>query len=977
MLSSQFFIGYSVTLSLPSFSSYSFSQQDLLLSTFFFLFILYISLFLLNLNHKGSGIFCGFFFFVGLFGFPLICVWVLLVIRLIHLWVLFHSIFNGLFQSSHAMSSGPATAGGTGLPGAYGSASGQLNPGYSSGPGSTEFEAVSRPQDESTESNSALHLSASSLHIGVADGAGHIGSEDDSATASFPPTTSASDLHSVDSSDVAKESGASSQSLPSQVTTERLGTGISEPSLTTRDALDRYQIVAQKLEALLNNDGKDAEAQVVIAEVPEIILRCISRDEAALAVAQKVFKGLYENGSNNIHIGAHLAILTAIRDVCKLVVKELSSWVIYSDEERKFNKDITIGLIRSELLNLDEYNVHMAKLIDGGRNKTATEFAISLLQTLVVEESKVISELHNLVDALAKVAQKPGSPESLQQLVEIVKNPAGSAAALSSVNFGKEDKAPGYSTASREDYNNAESVEPDPAGFLEQVSMLFADWYRRCELPGANDAAFTNYILQLHQSGLLEGDDMTDRFFRLLTELSVTHCLSSEVINSGTLQLSQVQNLSFLAVDIYAKLVFSILKGSNKVLLSKILAVTVTFIQKDAEEKKAFFNPRPYSRLFINWLQDLGSLEPIVDGANFQVLAMFANAFHALQPLRVPSFSFAWLELVSHQHFMPKMLTANGQKGWPFIQRLLVDLFQFMEPFLRSAELGIPVHFLYKGTLRVLLVLLHDFPEFLCDYHFTFCGVIPPSCIQMRNIILSAFPRNTRVPDPSIPNLQIDLLPESSQSPRILSEVDAALKAKQMKADVDEYLKTRQPGSFLTELKQKLLLPPSDAAAAGTCYNVPLINSLVLYVGMQAIQQLQPKTVPLAMCLVGAALDIFQTLIGDLDTEGRYLFLNAVANQLRYPSTHTLYFSLILLYLFAESNQEIIQEQITRVLLERLIVNRPHPWGHLINFIELIKNRRYKFWNRAFLRCAPEIEKLFESVSRRCGAQNLWMKHGF
>lgn len=65
------------------------------------------------------------------------------------------------------------------------------------------------------------------------------------------------------------------------------------------------------------------------------------------------------------------------------------------------------------------------------------------------------------------------------------------------------------------------------------------------------------------------------------------------------------------------------------------------------------------------------------------------------------------------------------------------------------------VHFLYKGTLRVLLVLLHDFPEFLCDYHFTFCDVIPPSCIQMRNIILSAFPRNMRLPDPSTPNLKV------------------------------------------------------------------------------------------------------------------------------------------------------------------------------------------------------------------------------
>jgi CCR4-NOT transcription complex subunit 1 len=54
-------------------------------------------------------------------------------------------------------------------------------------------------------------------------------------------------------------------------------------------------------------------------------------------------------------------------------VSTLFLQVIYSDEERKFNKDITIGLIRSELLNLAEYNVHMAKLIDGGRNSKYKE----------------------------------------------------------------------------------------------------------------------------------------------------------------------------------------------------------------------------------------------------------------------------------------------------------------------------------------------------------------------------------------------------------------------------------------------------------------------------------------------------------------------------------------------------------------------------------------------------------------------------
>ncbi|KAJ6337998.1 hypothetical protein OIU76_007635 [Salix suchowensis] len=870
-------------------------------------------------------------------------------------------------QSSHVIPTGSASSGATGPASAYGSVS---------------LDVAS----EAIESNSAALLRcsmviycAASIHI-------QQGSENISTSAVISATTS-SEVSQVESSDVVKEAGVSSQPPSSSVASERVGSSVADASLNTRDVLDKYQIIAQKLETLVTSDSREAEIQGVVAEVPEIIIRSVSRDEAALAVAQKVFKGLYENASNSFHVNACLAILAAIRDVCKLVVKELTSWVIYSEEERKFNKDITLGLMRSELLNLAEYNVHMAKLIDGGRNRAATDFAVSLIQALVAEESNVISELHNFVDVLAKLAAKPGSSESLQQLIEIARNPGVNAAALTNLALGKEDKTrqsrdkpTNQLIANREEYSNIEPLEAD--GFREQVSKLFAEWHRICELPGGNDAASTHYISQLHQNGLLKGDEMTDRFFRVLMEISVAHCLSSEVINSNGLQSPhQMQNLSFLAIDIYAKLVFSILKveqGSSKLFpLSKILSITVKFIQKDSEEKKNSFNARPYFRLFISWLRDLLSPEPIGDGVNFQILTAFAGAFHNLQPLKVPGFSYVWLSLVSHRNFMPRLLIGNAQKGWPHAQRLLVDLFQFLEPYLRNAELAVPVHLLYKGTLRVLLVLLHDFPEFLCDYHFTFCDVIPPSCIQMRNIILSAFPLNMRLPDPSTPNLKIDLLPEIREPPHILSEVDAALKLKLMKTDVDEYLKTRQQGSsFLAELKQRLLLSPSEAASSGTRYNVPLINSLVLYAGMQAIQQLQARTphgqsagntVPLAVFLVDAALDIYQTLILDLDTEGRYLFLNAVANQLRYPNNHTHYFSFVLLYLFAESNQEIIQEQITRVLLERLIVNRPHPWGLLITFIELIKNPRYNFWNRSFIRCAPEIEKLFESIARSCG----------
>ena len=54
---------------------------------------------------------------------------------------------------------------------------------------------------------------------------------------------------------------------------------------------------------------------------------------------------------------------------------------------------------------------------------------------------------------------------------------------------------------------------------------------------------------------------------------------------------------------------------------------------------------------------------------------------------------------------------------------------------------------------------------------------------------------------------------------------------------------------------------------------------------------------------IETATEVFRNLLVNMDTEGRYLILNAIANQLRYPNNHTHYFSFIILYLFAEATQ--------------------------------------------------------------------------
>ena len=63
---------------------------------------------------------------------------------------------------------------------------------------------------------------------------------------------------------------------------------------------------------------------------------------------------------------------------------------------------------------------------------------------------------------------------------------------------------------------------------------------------------------------------------------------------------------------------------------------------------------------------------------------------------------------------------------------------------------------------------------------------------------------------------------------------------------------------------------------------------------------------------------LLKSVIAMYSITGRYLFLNAIANQLRYPNSHTHYFSCALLSLFAEANTEAVQEQITRFVYSGL-----------------------------------------------------------
>ncbi|MCJ8734444.1 hypothetical protein PDJAM_G00235480 [Pangasius djambal] len=743
----------------------------------------------------------------------------------------------------------------------------------------------------------------------------------------------------------------------------------------------------QHLHAIPPALAMNPQAQALRSLLEAVVMARNSRDGiTALGLLQKAVEGLLDATS-----GADAELLMSYRECHLLVLKALQDsraygpqWcnkqitrcLIECRDEYKYNVEAVELLIRNHLVNMQHYDLHLAQSMENGLHYMAVAFAMQLVKLLLVDERSVShiteADLFHTIETLMRTCahSRANAPEGLPQLMDVVRS---NYEAMIDRHHGGPNfmMHSGISQASEYD---------DPPGLREKAEYLLREWvnlYHSAAAGRDSTKAFSAFVGQMHQQGILKTDDLITRFFRLCTEMCVeiSYRAQAEQQHNPAASAAIIRAKCYHNLDAFVRLIALLVKHSGEAtntvtkinLLNKVLGIVVGVLIQDHDVRQADFQQLPYHRIFIMLLLELNAPEHVLETINFQTLTAFCNTFHILRPTKAPGFVYAWLELISHRIFIARMLAHTPQqKGWPMYAQLLIDLFKFLAPFLRNVELNKPMQILYKGTLRVLLVLLHDFPEFLCDYHYGFCDVIPPNCIQLRNLILSAFPRNMRLPDPFTPNLKVDMLSEINIAPRILTNFTGVMPS-QFKKDLDSYLKTRSPVTFLSELRSNLQVSNEP----GNRYNIQLINALVLYVGTQAIAHIHNKGSTPSMSTIthSAHMDIFQNLAVDLDTEGRYLFLNAIANQLRYPNSHTHYFSCTMLYLFAEANAEAIQEQITRVLLERLIVNRPHPWGLLITFIELIKNPAFKFWSHDFVHCAPEIEKLFQSVAQCCMGQ--------
>lgn len=565
--------------------------------------------------------------------------------------------------------------------------------------------------------------------------------------------------------------------------------------------------------------------------------------------------------------------------------------------------------------------------------------------------------------AAAAAALQPSAPASVLGAIGGSVPSAGGAGAIGSAVVGG---AVGSTPSTPVTTPPSSLYRVDPV-FREQVTLLLDRFLRIHN--ALNDQVVNQIVTFLHQTGMLKTEEVCEKFFRVSVDVSVEACMKTITHASapGAVGAAEggVGTLNYTVIDALGRFFLLLIRLAEKdmlgidmhlrsTLLSRILAAILRSLVEETESRKsaAQANPsqasaldtRPYYRILAYMSTDLGVPDPKsadTPPALLPTLTTYTQAYLSITPSTLPSFAFSWLQLVCKRSFLPHLL--RTQKGWPLVHRLITSLLTFLAPFLQLAGmangmgmLGLPdvIKKFYKGCLKVFLVLLHDFPEFLADYHLSLSDLIPLSCTQLRNVILSAFPRSMRLPDPatlSLSSLPSLLHSELHHTPRILTDYLTPLLP--IKHHLDVYMASSSPLDLPAKLASALCTGGvGGVGGSGGVYNVSQMSALVVYVASVWVSGMQSGTIPLTAS-TPPPYELLKGVVRALDSEGRYTMLSVMANQLRYPNAHTHLFSHILLTLFADGVEgsdggaadEGVQEQVTRVLLERLVVHRPHP----------------------------------------------------
>lgn len=702
--------------------------------------------------------------------------------------------------------------------------------------------------------------------------------------------------------------------------------------------------IKENADRALDSLGQENGIKDILFQILTLISRSNQKDQLALKVSQAVVNSMFATSESPLCREVLSLLLEKLCSLSIVARKDVVWWLVYALDSRKFNVPVIRSLLEVNLIQSSKLDTVLVVAMKNNM-EGALQFAVNLLRDVILSEKPLF--------------MRSDFVQTLTYLRTVDCD-------ITNSFFQDFEKA-----------NILPVNEVRSATNKERMLLVFTEWVKLLQRVPSDDVKVAVFISQMIEKGVLSETNNVIEFTKAALELSV-----------GSFKESDPTSEVFTATDAFSKLIVNllVLQDFSEVDRSsyfKLIFSVITFVfSEDQGKTENTFNERPYFRLFSSLLCDWEDVSShnfvkVEDQRcraqlvefNKEFYRVIASFLHAYQPIAFPGFSFAWITLISHRMFLPKMLRLPEKAGWSQLVLLFTDLLKFMAQYTKKQDVPDAVSVVYKGALRVFLAVANDAPEFLVENHYELLNNLPHVYMQLRNVVLSAFPKHVSIPNPYNPKLSIDTVKICDQPPNVF--YDPVHDLKTLKKPVDNYL--RIPSASLSRTISSNVFRSEYEKDNGIGFDtvsvdVKLINAIVLHVGIEAALEKQRTTANAVFNVKSSYYTLLADLLNDGTTEVRFHVVQAIANQLRYPNAHTQWFNYVLKNFFNSEewgeNKTEIQEIIVRTLLERIVTNKPHCWGIIVTFTDLLKSTECSLMDLPFVKDVPEVELIIKHLSK-------------
>jgi CCR4-NOT transcription complex subunit 1 len=328
----------------------------------------------------------------------------------------------------------------------------------------------------------------------------------------------------------------------------------------------------------------------------------------------------------------------------------LTTWVIRNEDTTFVQPEVLKLFLKNYLIDAREFDDRISELMTPQNSKAFT-CAVVVLKNVVIEE-KIFSiySFPKVVAKIVKLAQEDAIKSStlensvfVQNLVQFVTNEN----AINQLKLNLSNLEPEYNKLfidMKEDF--ATLNEP----IFALASAAFAVFQ------GAPTTAELEGLYAKHQDVQREERQLLT-YFSYLYEVVINQMAPEAVPGANVFEDVTAPNYS--AIDNLTAYIVVTLEQSaepevmfEKVVTSFIMVLTKKHFCEDPTK----FNQRPFFRILFNIIQE-------VHKPSFKLAALVASfdvnilqTIHILQPLKYPSFAFAWLQLIYNPTLMEAVL---------------------------------------------------------------------------------------------------------------------------------------------------------------------------------------------------------------------------------------------------------------------------------------------------------------------------------